>query len=464
MLLWTMTTRSPVESISPTDAIIPICLSEWDRRGPSDCPSLRGLRLSAENRRLASRLTNCLELRETIEGLEVISNSYVGRIDLGPLRISINPKLEAMPLSRLFRYAYGLRDLSVVDETRAFTERQGLQDLLISLLLVEVEELAHRGLARSYVQRSEPLASPRGQILIEAIVNRGGLREPWLDCRHFERRADWRLNRVLRAGLRLAIRITGDFDLRRKAHRLSAMLSDIDDAPFLTISEVNSVAAELTRLTEAYRPSLTLIGLLLGELGSAFDETPHAHRTPGFLFDMNRFFQRLLSKFLRENLTEGRIVDEFAIQSLFSYVRSHNPLRHGTPKPRPDYALFVKDEPALFLDAKYRDIWATNLPHTWLYQLALYALASPSRESILLYACMSREASDQCIELREPISWSGQTSNVLVRPVPLLELAQIVSLNRTAQERIARQEFASRLVARRFRSTPVNSPKSYETV
>ena len=41
---------------------------------------------------------------------------------------------------------------------------------------------------------------------------------------------------------------------------------------------------------------------------------------PGFLFDMNVFFQRLLSRFLRDNLAGARIADELAIRNLLAYA------------------------------------------------------------------------------------------------------------------------------------------------
>ena len=68
-----------------------------------------------------------------------------------------------MPLARLLSYAYGLRDVTVIEETRVPTTRHGLHDLLIALLAAEVEELLHRGLARRYVPLSEKLESPRGR-------------------------------------------------------------------------------------------------------------------------------------------------------------------------------------------------------------------------------------------------------------------------------------------------------------
>ena len=368
------------------------------------------------------------------------------------MRIAITPKLPAMPLARLLRYAYGLRDIAVVEETRAPTTRYGLHDLLIALLAAEVEELLHRGLVRRYVPLSEKLESPRGSLLIDQVIRQGGLREARLPCRHFERRADWHLNQVLRAGLETAAQMAEDRDLRRHTHQLSAMFGDVERLARLDAGDIDRAERELTRLSAANRPALTIIRLLHDTLGLAFDSAQQSGRMPGFLFDMNMFFQRLLSRFLHDNLTSARIADEVSIRNLFAYAPDGNPRRRSAPAPRPDYALFGGDTLYRFLDAKYRDIWERGLPAEWLYQLSLYALASPSQVSVLLYASMAADAGDERVEVRQPISWSNKgPASVIVRPVPLPYLAELLDYNRASGLAGKRQELADQLVIPRTR-------------
>ena len=171
-------------------------LTEWDQVGPAQDARLRGCSLAGdmELRRLAETLRDRVDIREGYDGLEITSTSFVGRVDVGPLRIAISSKLPMMPLARLLRYAYGLRDVTAIEETRSPTTRHGLHDLLVALLAAEVEELLHRGLARRYIPLSEKLESPRGRILIDQVIRQGGVREARLPCVHFERRADWHLN------------------------------------------------------------------------------------------------------------------------------------------------------------------------------------------------------------------------------------------------------------------------------
>jgi 5-methylcytosine-specific restriction enzyme subunit McrC len=388
-----------------------------------------------------------LNIREGYDGLEITSTSFVGRVDIGPLRIAVGPKLLAMPLARLLRYAYGLRDVTALEETHSPTTCYGLQDLLIALLAAEVEELLHRGLARRYIPTSETLESPRGHILIQQIIRQGGVREARLPCLYFERKVDWDLNQVLRAGLEAAERMTEDRDLGRRVHQLFVMFGDVERRMSLGTDDVDRAERNLTRLTAACRPALTIIGLLQNSLGVSFESSGQLTRMPGFLFDMNIFFQRLLSRFLHNNLTAATVTDELPIRSLFAYARDANPKRRSAPAPRPDYAVIVDKVLRGFMDAKYRDIWDKGLPAEWLYQLSIYALASPCETSVLLYASMATEARDERVEVRQPLTWSSKPSaSVVLRPVPLTYLAKLVDPVDADTLAAARQRLANRLV------------------
>jgi 5-methylcytosine-specific restriction enzyme subunit McrC len=57
-----------------------------------------------------------------------------------------------------------------------------------------------------------------------------------------------------------------------------------------------------------------------------------------------------------------------------------------------------------FADAKYSDVWERGLPPDWLYQLSIYALASPPETSLLLYATMAEEAQDEKMKSGSPLS------------------------------------------------------------
>lgn len=336
-----------------------------------------------------------------------------------------------------------------MEETQAPATAGGLHDLLISMLAAEVEELLHRGPARRYIPLSGKLESPRGRILVQAMAREGGLTEARLPCGYFERHVNWDLNQVLQAGLDEAAQMTDDRDLRRHIHKLGNGFVDVEQKTRLETQLIDRAQRSLTRLTEAYSSALSIIRLLHNMQGLDFGSQPQLHRIPGFLFDMNSFFQHLLSRFFHENLRGHHIVDESPTRTLFAYALHANPKKRRAPALRPDYSLFRGNVLRGFLDAKYRDVWEKDLPAEWLYQLAVYALASPNRVSILLYGCMAANVSDQQVDIR--IGAEG-ISAVIIRPVPMMRLSEMVQRRHDASLAAERSRLAEELVLLRARS------------
>ena len=429
--------------------VVSVILAEWERTSPELHSGLSGLALDAAAAAQVKALGMKLRILPAFGGLEVEAMSNVGHVAVGPLHVTIRPKLSNLPLTRLLRYAYGLRDLgSPLDLVSTPMAALGLQDILVALLAAEAEELLHGGLARQYAGRDEWLGSPRGRLLTGLLARRGGIMEARLPCHYVERRADWPLNQVLRAGLRLAAGIAVDPDLCRRVQQLHCRLDGIEAIRLSpqALAEANRL---LTRLTAAYEPALTLIALLLDAHGPILEEG-RPTTVPGFLFDMNSFFQRLLSRFLRDNLPVGqRIQDERTVRGVLGYAPGCNPRARTAPRVRPDYALIEGNAPTRFLDAKYRDVWGKGYPAEWLYQLSMYAMASPHRVSVLLYATTDGSAREERIEVRPSVMGLHKVpeATVIMRPVLLPLVAELVRPGGGNVQLEARQSLARALVA-----------------
>jgi 5-methylcytosine-specific restriction enzyme subunit McrC len=155
---------------------IPVELEEWEHCSPTVANSpLAGIFLhDRTERELADHLSRAgmVEILELRQGLSLQASSYVGRISLGDVELTIRPKLRGMPFLQLLRYAYGLRDLQNMTQTSYSSEELTFQDMLIQQLIAEIEELVARGLHRKYVQTESELASPRGRINVARSQNR----------------------------------------------------------------------------------------------------------------------------------------------------------------------------------------------------------------------------------------------------------------------------------------------------
>ena len=431
-----------------SDDLASITLSEWETAGPADGSNLVGRFLDPSHgtRRVVdllnqSRMLGLMELRH---GLEIKAYSHVGRVQVGSLTVTIRPKLKGTSLLRLIRYAYGFRSLNLISDSQHDVDQYGLEDLLISQLNAEVQELWSRGFLRAYVPTIERLSSPRGRIDVNRLALDGGTVTATLPCQHHPRVEDMLINQVLMAGLRLAASMASVIELRRDSRRLASFMEEQVSSIRLYGAVLDLAARRMTRLTAAYAPAMSIIRLLVEAQGVVLEGQTTTTTFPGFLFDMNAFFQTLMSRFLRDNLPGYCVRDEHGLKGMMRYNPKFNPQRRQSPTPRPDYVVTQLGAVRSILDAKYRDLWEKPLPREMLYQLVVYAISHRQRpQSSILYPTTNARATEARIDVTDALV--GRTmGQVCLRPVLLSLLEELVTAN-TSQVRRERAAYARQI-------------------
>jgi 5-methylcytosine-specific restriction enzyme subunit McrC len=428
---------------------ISIDLHEWQKASFKTDEQLAGLVLPEDA--ATQQVIQCLSddgkltIIQHYRGISLETSSYVGRIMLGDVQITIRPKIDAMPLLQLVQYAYGLRQLNIFSSVDFDTEAFTFQDLLIHQLALEINELLMRGLRRNYVRRDEQLTVPRGRISMQKIANQGGIIQATLPCTHYLRIENNVLNQVLLQGLRLGTQLTNDNGLRTKLQYLEHFhFADISSIR-LSKQLLDRVSRTINRLTANYQPAITVIEMLFAASGISMDEPQQASRLPGFLFDMNLFYQSLLARFLTEHLPEYEVREQFKLETTMSYI--NNPQKRKTPELRPDYVIKRNGTIVAILDAKYRNLWQETLPPAMLYQLVMYALGQNTCNSVtILYPTTTPVAEDARIKV-DIAGYNEGNVYVVLRPVNLLQMAALLQEDRKKDNMRARCIFASALLA-----------------
>jgi 5-methylcytosine-specific restriction enzyme subunit McrC len=426
----------------------PVDLFEWQTR---EVDSLEGIDLNfdKEAERIASELASSdkLEILQLKKGIQIRATSWVGRITLDGLTISVRPKIDGVPLLNLLRYTYSLRDLHTFTPTDVEARTNAFQDLIVEQLANEAAELLSRGLHRDYLRFHAQLARPTGRIDFSQVAVSLANAKSVVACTYYNRSDAILLNRVLLAGLRLAARLSTDSQLTARVFRLAQILGASVPTMRLTQVDLDNAQHVIDRRSTAYSSALTLIDLLVKGMGASLAQADDRVQMPGFLFDMNRFFQALISRFLHEELPEFSIQDEHRLKGIFEYDPANNPQRRRAVVPRPDFALLSHGKVIEFLDAKYRDLWDTSLPREMLYQLAIYALSKDTGipRATILYPTLAGEAIDQIMLLKEPIL-GHRRAEITLRPVNLLKIEKLVRPHPGALIARQRQNFARALV------------------
>jgi len=426
---------------------IKVDLVEWQESSPDTNPFLRDEFLDDDGSRDLAKLLSdrgMVEIDELRTGLYVRATSFVGRVQLGRIRITIRPKLAAPTLVRLLHYAYELRDVGRYPAVEYVTNPKAtLHDILIAQLVAETDNLLRRGLHRRYVSRAEELASPRGKIDVQSIARTGTVDRTTIPCTYYPRLEDHLLNQVLAGGLTYAAGLTDDVVLRSTVRRVARQLRESVSGIALSRDIFRQLWRVRNRMTTVYDSALRLIELLYAGHGITLDE-PEGVMLPGILIDMNRVFQALLSRFLRDHLEGDALQDEKRLTGIFDYVSGYNPGKFQSPTPRPDFVVTREGRTIAILDAKYMDLQTRSPSRDVIYQLAIYALSrdrNADRTATILYPAISANAQEARLDIRDPFR-QERKAQIIIRPVDLERLDQLVNFEDSAAMRRYRAGYA----------------------
>jgi 5-methylcytosine-specific restriction enzyme subunit McrC len=435
--------------VSNQENLITLYLHEWKKYSPDNYRELKDIifrRVNTHSLITMLAQSGILQINELRQGLSIETSSYVGKIQLENVQIVIQPKIKEFKLLNLLQYAYDLRDLKLLSFTHFSFTSNLFHDILIFQLINEIRELFKKNLFLRYQQCEEDLAIPRGQINLNKYACRYQKETFTIPCIYYPRVKNCIFNQVLLAGLVLAQGMTDDQLLKTNIKKLIYLFKDEIETILLSFQLLDRVFQKMNRLWISYLPALKIIKILYRSNAISFNMNERKISLPGFLFDMNHFFQALVSRFFHDYIPEFHVTDQYRLQGMINYLPEYNPKNRKSPTPRPDFIIQEDGKIVAIIDTKYRDLWENNLPPDMLYQLAIYALSQGDNPtSIILYPVSHSYAQEARLVINEPIL--GRTrAKVILRPINLLRIDEIITERDTIYNQQSGNLYAKSLV------------------
>jgi 5-methylcytosine-specific restriction enzyme subunit McrC len=299
---------------------------------------------------------------------------YVGTLTAPTCRLVIRPKL---PLHNLFYLLDPAAPPPVTKDAATAPPGTEALDFLAGRLAQLLAERAAAGLHRAYAEHSAEGRFLHGRLDVQAQMRSPPGRKDLLHSRYEEFSTDVPCNQVPRATADLVLRSPLVAEAVRAA--VARAVGPFAGVRSVALDPEAFSAAAPDRLTEAYRPLLDLCRLLADSLSPAPDAGPVP--CPAFLLDMERIFERYVSRGVVEAFAADRR-RRVEVQPLY---RMGRPTGGGPGLAlRPDLVVFDGETAVLVADTKWKRLAKALLPPD-LYQVVAYGTALGARRAVLIY-------------------------------------------------------------------------------
>jgi 5-methylcytosine-specific restriction enzyme subunit McrC len=251
-----------------------------------------------EASKLARQAGDVLDVDIDRRGAIVVRpQSYVGRFRTEDFDVRIDPKVPVASVLAMLGDAFDLVDF----KSRVLVgEHHSIEDLIVRAFVAEVEGLLRLGLHRVYTESDDALSAVRGRVLVRATTDLFLRGVPRVACRFEEFTTNNIENQVIAAALR-AVSMNGVLQAQHRlgARKLAEEFDGVDQLHHLDLGGVHRLGLDVR--TRHYRRGLALAEMILRAMG--FHERHGNWRSSGFLIDMNRLFETVLTKRLAAALS-----------------------------------------------------------------------------------------------------------------------------------------------------------------
>lgn len=316
----------------------------------------------------------------------LVAQNFVGVIDLGKHQVEVLPKIEGEVsqvrhnLASMVATTLGLT-LHADAQTQVGRVNETVLEVMIRLFCEELWKAVRHGMVRRYEVHEDNLVVLRGRLNVGQQVRHNLARPDRLHCTFDEFTADNALNRVLKATLRVLVKVVKGSATSRSVSELLFCFQEVGD---VSPGTINWGQAQPDRLNQRYVPLVRMARLFIE--GASPDLVSGKGGGFSLLFDMNELFEEYI----------GRVAVKVFSQEGLS-VRLQGPTRHlarteyGTPafELRPDIVVSNAMGPAFIIDTKWKrlneDASRDAVSSADMYQMLAYGHRYSTPKVVLLY-------------------------------------------------------------------------------
>lgn len=323
-----------------------------------------------------------------------------------------------------YMLAYAFKALREKSYKKIGTEEfDNTADLFAEMLILGLSSQIRRGLARDYLQRTEPLASPRGKIEISDSIKGRELRRKRLVCSYDEYSVNSYMNRVIKSTITRCL-LNEKFgskvkpERRRKLRKLLLFLREVDE---LDLRSVNW-KIRFNQNNQTYRMLLGVCELTVhGLLQTTTDGTS---KLMDFLDAQKEsaLYETFLLEYYRQ---EHRNLAASA--SHITWQLDAGSSSEMLPEMKSDITL-SRNNTVLIIDAKYYSNTTQRRPHSdkrTIHSGNLYQIFTYVKNKELSFGSEPHEVSGMLLyartadELQPDVSYSMSGSKISVRTLDL---------------------------------------------
>jgi 5-methylcytosine-specific restriction enzyme subunit McrC len=327
------------------------------------------------------------EVFKYVNGTTLSAQQYVGAFQLGPHTIEVLPKVDgdAVNVRRNLVAMLGVAlnlDISEGDVARVALQNHGILEILIRLFCDKLFVQIHKGLVRRYEGREENLTVLRGKLGLAEQIRLNAANPERLFCRFDEFQEDNPLNQVLRAAIRMLLKVSRELRNQRQLAELMLAFEGVSDAPRASLPWTRVV---FDRLSERYRPCFKLAELFLKNTPP--DVTGGAAQGFSLFFDMNALFEEYIGRLAIRIFTP--LGFRVTLQGPQQYLAFNETNERPAFALKPDVVGSLNSKTAWILDTKWKQLSIEEakdgVAQSDLYQMYAYANCYRCPDVVLLY-------------------------------------------------------------------------------